>query len=93
MRPDSDTEEFRPLKLSQPVKPEVPVVKVTVEAAANTNAGKVRSNNEDHYLVTRVERSLAIAALYKTLASRVILQVDQAASAYQAVYRQQRECG
>ena len=27
------------------------------------------------------------------LASRVILQVDQAASAYQAVYRQQRECG
>ena len=40
-----------------PSRREVPVV---VEAAARTHVGRVRENNEDHYVVFRIKRSLEI---------------------------------
>jgi PPM family protein phosphatase len=53
-----DTDEYTPPPSPAEISPPEPVsANVHVEVAALSHQGKVRENNEDHYLVTRVERS------------------------------------
>jgi len=54
------TDEFPTLQ-SNPERTAVPQPyssRVSVETGANTNPGRVRANNEDHYLIARVARSI-----------------------------------
>src|SRR6266487_134650 len=54
----ADTDEYAvPASPGEISPPAAVSANVHVDLAARTHQGKVRENNEDHYLVTRVERS------------------------------------
>lgn len=59
---EMDTAEF-PAFSTRPARPaDTPVVPVQVDIGARSHIGKVRANNEDHYLVARISRSLRVLA-------------------------------
>jgi PPM family protein phosphatase len=58
----ADTAEHRPLPGAQVPPPEPVSSRVSVEFGSGTHVGLVRSNNEDCYLVARVERSFQTVA-------------------------------
>jgi len=60
-RDDEDTGEI-PVYREDPLPLRPPAPVVTVDAAGLSHQGKVRFNNEDHYLVSRVGRSMEILA-------------------------------
>ena len=60
---DTDTGEFLPMPPRAPASPPEPISsRIEVDVAAATDTGRARANNEDSYLVARVERALHTVA-------------------------------
>src|SRR4051812_20235749 len=60
MKPDEmiDTEEYSPPSHGPEMPTRLPSASVQVDPAGQSHRGKVRPNNEDHFLIARVSRSL-----------------------------------
>src|SRR4051794_25496637 len=57
---ERDTAEYLASKSPPSRPPQTPVVPVQVDLAGRSHVGKVRANNEDHFLVARISRALNV---------------------------------